>query len=75
MKNIGNFLIIAGVALILLGLLLKLGLRSRWLGKLPGDIILHRGSFTFYFPLATSLLLSLVLSLLLFLALKIIGKD
>jgi hypothetical protein len=75
MKNLGNFFIIAGVSLVLLGFLLKLGIRSRWLGKLPGDIIIHKGNFTFYFPLATSLLLSLILSLLLLLVVKIIGKN
>jgi hypothetical protein len=75
MKNVGNFLIIAGICLILLGFLLKLGLRFKWLGKLPGDIVIHKGNFTFYFPLATSLLLSVLLSLLLFLVIRIIGKD
>jgi hypothetical protein len=37
-----------------------------WLGRLPGDIHYHRGNFTFYFPLATSLLLSVVLTLILY---------
>ncbi len=75
MRDIGNFLIVAGVALVLLGLLFKLGLRLRWLGKLPGDIVVHKANFTFYLPLETSLLLSLVLSLMLFLVLRIIGKN
>ena len=38
--------------------------RSGWLGKLPGDIIVKRENFTFYFPLATCILISIVLSLL-----------
>jgi hypothetical protein len=75
MKASGNFLIIAGICLILLGLLLRLQLRFKWLGKLPGDIVIHKGNFTFYFPLATGLLLSLLLSLVLFLVLRMIGKD
>ena len=75
MKNIANFFIIAGVCLILVGVLLKLGFRFKWLGKLPGDIIIHKGNFIFYFPLATSLLLSLLLSLLIFLVVRIIGKN
>ena len=37
---------------------------SRWLGRLPGDLVVHRGSWTVIFPLATCLLLSLLLSLL-----------
>ena len=39
--------------------------RVPWLGRLPGDIHIQRGGWTFYFPLATSLLLSLVLTLIL----------
>jgi hypothetical protein len=74
MRNIGNFFIIAGISLLLLGLLLKLGFRFRWLGQLPGDIIIHKGNFTLYFPLATSLVLSLALSLLLLLIFRMIGK-
>src|SRR4030095_1035177 len=48
----------AGVVLMLVG-------RVPWLGRLPGDIHFQRGNFSFYFPLATSLLLSVVLTLLL----------
>jgi hypothetical protein len=53
--------IIAGVVLIALGLVIKLGLP---LGRLPGDIVVRRGSGTFYFPIVTCLVVSLVLSLL-----------
>jgi len=74
-KLFGNYLIVVGICLLLLGLLLKQGFRLKWLGKLPGDIIIHRGNLTFYFPLATGLILSLVLSLVLFLILRLIGKN
>jgi len=74
LKNMGNFLIFAGVLALILGIILNLGKKLRWVGKLPGDILIHKGSFTFYFPLATSLVLSLALSLLLFLIFKIFGK-
>jgi Protein of unknown function (DUF2905) len=40
--------------------------RVPWLGRLPGDIHIERGNFSFYFPLATSLVLSVVLTLLLY---------
>jgi len=53
--------IVAGVVLIAVGLLLKLGLP---LGRLPGDIVVRRGSSTFYFPVVTCLVVSVVLSLL-----------
>ncbi len=75
LKTLGNFLIIAGILAVLLGLILKLAGRFKWIGKLPGDIIIHKGNFTFYFPLATCLLASLFLSLLLFLIFKIIAKN
>jgi membrane protein implicated in regulation of membrane protease activity len=60
----GRLLIILGVVLILADLLLTYGGRIPWLGKLPGDIRIERENFSFYFPLATSLLVSLLLSLL-----------
>ena len=60
----GRMLIILGGLLILVGLLLNYGGRIPWLGKLPGDIRIERENFSFYFPLATSLLVSLLLSLL-----------
>jgi hypothetical protein len=40
---------------------------SRWIGRLPGDVVMRRGNFTFAFPIVTCLLISLVLSLLLWL--------
>lgn len=64
--NLGRILIVAGIALVAAGLLVLLFGRLG-LGKLPGDIVWKRGNATFYFPLMTSLLVSLVLSLLLWL--------
>ena len=59
-----KFLIIAGLVMVGLGLLWMVGERFG-LGRLPGDIVVERGNFKFYFPLATSLVLSVVVSLLL----------
>lgn len=56
-----RFLIVLGVLLIAAGLAIKAGLP---LGRLPGDIIVHRGSSTFYFPIVTCLVVSVVLSIL-----------
>ena len=56
-----KFLILAGLVLVGLGLVLMTGFP---LGRLPGDFVVRRGSFTFYFPLATSILVSVVLTLL-----------
>ena len=55
-----RLLIVAGIVLVLAGLLLKAGLP---IGRLPGDIVIRRGSGTFYFPLVTCLIISVVLSL------------
>ena len=64
--DVSRFLIGLGLAILLVGLLWPL-LSKLGLGWLPGDIIIRREGFTFYFPLTSGLLLSLVLSLILWL--------
>lgn len=64
--NIAKILIVFGLLIALAGVVLLLVGRVPWLGRLPGDIHFQRGNFTFYFPLATSLLLSVVLTLILY---------
>jgi hypothetical protein len=59
---VGRLLIIVGLVIAAVGLLVTLGLP---IGRLPGDITVRRGNFTFYFPLATSIIASVVLTLLL----------
>jgi len=61
-----RLLIIAGVLLVLTGLFWSFLVRGPW-GRLPGDIVVRREHFIFYFPIATSLIVSLFLSLLLWL--------
>ena len=63
-SDFGRALMVVGGVTLALGLLITLGARVPWLGRLPGDIVIRKGSFTFYFPAATSLLLSLLLTLL-----------
>ncbi|MGB9628436.1 MAG: DUF2905 domain-containing protein [Thermodesulfobacteriota bacterium] len=65
MSAFGKMLILIGVFIILIGLLLMAGDKIPWLGRLPGDILIKKKNFTFYFPLATSILISLILTLLL----------
>jgi len=55
---------IVGGVLLVLGAVFSLGGRIPWLGRLPGDIVIERENFRFYFPLATSIVISLILSLL-----------
>ena len=60
---LGKFLILLGVFIILIGLLLMVGDKIPWVGKLPGDIVIKKEKFTFYFPLATCILISLLITL------------
>ena len=61
MEGFGRLFIVMGSVLILLGLALSFGGRFS-LGRLPGDIIIRRENFTFYFPVMTGIILSVVLS-------------
>ena len=60
----GRILIVLGVVIAVVGLLINMGLP---IGRLPGDFTVRRGNFSFYFPLATSILASIVLTILLML--------
>jgi len=60
-------LIVFGLILIILGTLLTLGGKISWLGRLPGDICIHRKGFSFYFPITTCILISIVLTIILWL--------
>ena len=62
-NELGKALIVAGIVLVAAGLLLTFGGKLNFLGKLPGDFRIERENFSFYFPLGTCLLISLLLSL------------
>ena len=62
LQPLGRLLIVAGLVLVGLGVFLSLCGKIPGLGRLPGDIVIERGSFRMYIPLATSILLSLVLT-------------
>ena len=80
-NQIGRLLLWMGLGLALMGGLLLLGTRLvnserfPWLGKLPGDIRVERKGFSCYFPLATSILVSLVLTLLLNLIARLLRRP
>ncbi|MBI1963715.1 MAG: DUF2905 domain-containing protein [Candidatus Rokubacteria bacterium] len=67
MNDVGRALLVFGLLIAAAGAVLLVAGRVPWLGRLPGDIHIQRGSWTFYFPLATSLLLSVALTLILWL--------
>lgn len=66
-NQLGKVLVLVGVFIAVLGFLILLGNKIPWLGKLPGDIYIKKENFTFYFPIVTSILISLILSLILYL--------
>jgi hypothetical protein len=70
-QDLGKVVIIFGAVLVLIGILLYWGDKIPFLGKLPGDILIKKGNFTFFAPIATSIVISLVLTILLNLFLRI----
>jgi hypothetical protein len=75
MENIGRYLILGGIVLILIGGLVFLAAKVGFpLGRLPGDIRIERGNGSFYFPLMSSILISVLLTILLNLISRFWGK-
>jgi uncharacterized protein HemY len=66
MNGLGKTLIYLGILLIVAGLIFSFAGKLPWLGHLPGDIYIRRERFTFYFPLATCLLISVIVMLVLY---------
>ena len=63
LSEIGKFLIAAGLLMAVAGIIMILLPKLPFIGRLPGDILIKRGNFTFYFPVATSIILSIVLTI------------
>ena len=61
---LGKLLILLGVFIVLVGLLLVIGDKIPWIGKLPGDIVIKKEKFSFYFPITTCIIISIILTLL-----------
>jgi uncharacterized protein YybS (DUF2232 family) len=70
MAGLGKTLIIFGIIIAALGVILTFAGKVPWLGRLPGDIHIKRDSFTFYFPIATCILISALISFILWLLKK-----
>jgi hypothetical protein len=66
MAGLGKIFIYLGLVLVVIGVVLMLAGKVPWLGRLPGDISVERENFSFYFPLATSILVSVIISLVLY---------
>lgn len=72
MNNIGKSLILLGLVIVFIGVGFIVFSRFKipFFGRLPGDILIRKGNFTFYFPLATSIIVSVVLSLIFYIISK-----
>lgn len=68
---LGKLLIYIGIALIVIGLIMLYGGKFNFFGKLPGDFTIKRENFTFYFPLMTSIILSILISLIIYIVQKL----
>ncbi len=65
-EQFGKIIFFTGLLIALIGVILMLSGKISWIGRLPGDIMIKKKNFTFYFPLATSIILSVILSLILY---------
>jgi hypothetical protein len=65
--SIGKLLIVLGIVIVVIGILLTQSDKIPFIGKLPGDIFIRKGNFTFYFPIVTSVVISIILTLLFYL--------
>jgi len=62
-SDLGKVLVVLGAVIAGVGVLLVLGDKIPWIGKLPGDIIIRKEKFTFYFPIVTCIILSILLTI------------
>lgn len=67
MNSPGRTLLIFGLVLAAVGLIIMLGVKLSWFGRLPGDIYIEKKGFTFIFPVTTSILISIILTAILLL--------
>lgn len=74
MTGIGKILLIVGAIIIVIGLILVFSSHIPFLGKLPGDIVIKKENFTFYFPIVTMIIVSVVLTIIINVILRFIGK-
>jgi hypothetical protein len=63
-EHIARIFLVIGLVFVLIGMVLLVSGKIPWLGRLPGDFLIRKKNFTFYFPLATSILVSILLTLL-----------
>ena len=60
--DIGKIIIFFGLLLVVIGFIIMLGSKFPFIGKLPGDIVIERKNYSFYFPVTTCIIISIILS-------------
>ncbi len=65
MMSLGKMLILIGIAAVVIGAAIMLSSKITWIGRLPGDILIKKENFTFYFPITTGIIVSIILSVIL----------
>jgi len=63
--SLGKMLILIGIAAVVIGAAIMLSSKITWIGRLPGDILIKKENFTFYFPITTGIIVSIILSVIL----------
>jgi DUF2905 family protein len=64
MQEIGRYVFLVGIVLVIIGALVwRFPNVFQWVGKLPGDISIRKGGFSFYFPIVTCILVSILLTI------------
>ena len=74
LSDLGRFIALAGVVLLVIGGAIWLAAKVPWLGNLPGDIRIQRGNVSCFFPLATMILVSVVLTIVVNIILRLLNK-
>lgn len=64
-SNVAKILMLFGAVLFVLGIVFTFGAKIPWIGRLPGDIYIQKKNFSFYFPIMTSIVISIILSVVL----------
>ncbi len=62
-NSLGKTLVVCGIVLAIVGLVFMFGSKIPWFGRLPGDIYIQKKGFSLYFPITTSILISIILSI------------
>jgi hypothetical protein len=73
-ESIGKYLIVIGIFIVILGIVVMFWNKIPLLGKLPGDILINKGDFKFFFPITTGIIISVAVTVFINIIIRLIGK-